>query len=79
MLVRLNAVRRKACKPAGPDDAWRCEVEMDMTVPNGRFRSSTMLLRLVRSAHALPTLNTGDFSGVPGLRLAPIPVRSKAG
>jgi hypothetical protein len=50
MLVRLNAVRKKACTPAGGDDAWQCEVEMEMTVPNGGFRSSTVMLRLVRSA-----------------------------
>ena len=50
MLVRLDAVRKKACMPAGGDDVWQCEVEMDMTVPNGGFRSSTVMLRLVRSA-----------------------------
>jgi hypothetical protein len=50
MLVRLDAVRKKACTPASGDDAWQCEVEMDMTVPNGGFRSRTMMLRLVRSA-----------------------------
>jgi hypothetical protein len=50
MLVRLDAVRKKACMPASEDDAWQCEVEMDMTVPNGGFRSSTVMLRLVRSA-----------------------------
>lgn len=50
MLIRLDAVRKKACMPAGGDDAWQCEVEMDMTVPQGGFRSSTVMLRLVRSA-----------------------------
>lgn len=50
MLVRLDAVRKKACTPAGGEDAWQCEVEMDMTVPQGGFRSSTVMLRLVRSA-----------------------------
>jgi hypothetical protein len=50
MLVRLDAVRKKACTPASGDDAWQCEVEMDMTVPNGGFRSRTVMLRLVRSA-----------------------------
>ena len=50
MLIRLDAVRKKACTPAGGDDAWQCEVEMDMTVPNGGFRSRTVMLRLIRSA-----------------------------
>jgi len=50
MLVRLNAVRKKACQPAGEADAWQCEVEMDMTVPNGGFRSRTVMLRLGRTA-----------------------------
>jgi hypothetical protein len=50
MLVRLDAVRKKACMPAGGEDAWQCEVEMDMTVPQGGFRSSKVMLRLVRSA-----------------------------
>jgi hypothetical protein len=50
MLVRLDAVRKKACTPAGAKDAWQCEVEMDMTVPNGRLRSSTVMLRIVRGA-----------------------------
>jgi len=50
MLVRLDAVRKKACTPAGGNDAWQCEVEMDLTVPQGGFRSSTVMLRLVRGA-----------------------------
>ena len=50
MLVRLNAVRKKACTPADGEDAWQCEVEMDLTVPQGGFRSSTVMLRLVRNA-----------------------------
>ena len=50
MLIRLDAVRKRACTPAGGEDAWLCEVEMDMTVPQGGFRSSTVTLRLVRSA-----------------------------
>ena len=50
MLVRLHAVRKKTCQPASEPDAWQCEVEMDMTVPNGGFRTRTVQLRLVRTA-----------------------------
>ena len=50
MLVRLNAVRKKNCQPAGEPGAWQCEVEMDMTVPNGGFRTRSMVLRLVQTA-----------------------------
>ena len=50
MLVRLDAVRKKACTPADGNDAWQCEVEMDLIVPNGGFRSRTVMLRIVRGA-----------------------------
>ena len=49
MLVTLHAARKKGCQPADEPQAWQCEVQMDMTVPNGGFRSSTVLLRIARS------------------------------
>lgn len=49
MLVKLHAARKKGCQPAAEPQAWRCEVQMDMTVPNGGFRSSTVLLRIARN------------------------------
>lgn len=49
MLVTLHAARKKACQPATEPQAWQCEVQMEMTVPNGGFRSSTVLLRIARS------------------------------
>jgi hypothetical protein len=48
MLVTLHAARKKACQPAAEPQAWQCEVQMEMTVPNGGFRSSTVLLRIAR-------------------------------
>ena len=50
MLVRLHAARKKGCRPAEEPQAWQCEVQMEMTVPNGGFRSSTVLLRIARVA-----------------------------
>ena len=49
MLVTLHAARKKACQPAPEPQAWQCEVQMEMTVPNGGFRSSTVLLRIARN------------------------------
>jgi hypothetical protein len=49
MLVKLHAARKKACQPAAGPQAWQCEVQMEMTVPNGGFRSSTVLLRIARN------------------------------
>lgn len=49
MLVQLHAARKKGCQPANEPQAWQCEVQMDMTVPNGGFRSSTVLLRIARN------------------------------
>lgn len=49
MLVKLHAARKKGCQPATEPQAWQCEVQMDMTVPNGGFRSSTVLLRIARN------------------------------
>lgn len=49
MLVTLHAARKKACHPAAEPQAWQCEVQMEMTVPNGGFRSSTVLLRIARN------------------------------
>lgn len=48
MLVKLHAARKKACHPGAEPGAWHCEVQMEMTVPNGGLRSSTVLLRLAR-------------------------------
>lgn len=49
MLVTLHAARKKACQPVAEPQAWQCEVQMEMTVPNGGFRSSTVLLRIARN------------------------------
>lgn len=48
MLVKLHAARKKGCQPATEAQAWECTVQMEMTVPNGGFRSSTVLLRIAR-------------------------------
>lgn len=48
MLVKLHAARKKACQASPEPGAWHCEVQMEMTVPNGGLRSSTVLLRLAR-------------------------------
>jgi hypothetical protein len=48
MLVKLHAARKKACQPAAEAQVWHCEVQMEMTVPNGGFRSSAVLLRIAR-------------------------------
>ena len=62
MLIRLDAVRKIACTSAGGDDAWQCEVEMYMTVPNGGFRSRTVMLRLVRNAAGWEASRAGAAS-----------------
>lgn len=49
MLVTLHAVRKKGCRPAAEPEAWQCEVQMEMSVPNGGFRSSTVLLRIAKN------------------------------
>jgi hypothetical protein len=49
MLVTLHAARKKGCQPAPEPQAWQCEVQMEMSVPNGGFRSSTVLLRIARN------------------------------
>lgn len=49
MLVTLHAARKKACQPVAEPQAWQCEVQMELTVPNGGFRSSTVLLRIARN------------------------------
>jgi hypothetical protein len=49
MLVQLKALRKKACHQE-TEEAWRCDVEMDMHVPNGGFRSRELTLRLVHDA-----------------------------
>jgi hypothetical protein len=49
MLVTLHAARKKGCQPDTEPQAWQCEVQMEMTVPNGGFRSSTVLLRIARN------------------------------
>ena len=49
MLVKLHAARKKSCQPATEPQAWQCEVQMEMSVPNGGFRSSTVLLRIAKN------------------------------
>jgi hypothetical protein len=44
-----NVMDRDWYQAAAEPQAWQCEVQMEMSVPNGGFRSSKVLLRIARS------------------------------
>lgn len=49
MLVQLRDVRKRSCRAAA-QEAWDCDVEMDMHLPNGGARTRTLTLHLLHTA-----------------------------
>lgn len=49
MLVKVNSVRKVGCKPAADANAYDCDVEMDLTVPNGGRRSRIVSVQFKRT------------------------------
>ena len=47
--------------------------------PRPRYNDLWIAAQAIEHGHTLLTLNTNDFAGLPGLRLATIPVEGKAG
>lgn len=49
MLIKLNSVKKIDCKPVDGASAHDCNVEMDMTVPQGGRRTRTILIRFTKT------------------------------
>lgn len=49
MLIKVNSVRKIGCKPADQADTYLCDVEMDLTVPNGGRRTRIVPVRFAKT------------------------------
>lgn len=49
MLVRLNGLRKLDCKPVADVDAHDCNIEMDVSVPQGGRRMKNVQVRFTRT------------------------------
>lgn len=49
MLIKVNSVRKIGCKPTEQADSYLCDVEMDLTVPNGGRRTRVVPVRFAKT------------------------------